>query len=306
MHPAPADLHVRRRGSRRAPCMQNTCKKIHQGGHDDETRTTFDAAAGSVSRMSTRRSVRVLLVLATCARSEVYGAFLQSPQSLLHRKPLPAWLGKATLKSRGASRVILNCRPADIDDDSEPALDKPKRGLPKRKGKAKRSERIKPGSGKGFGTVGGLNFDRRPKPDALCACSSGSTYAECCKPIHDGLPAGDPISLLRSRYTAYCYRLPDYLMQTTSATGSEWQEDGVSWKKEILGFCDKFVFEGLTIESEAAFVDDNKAAVTFKTQIVEKGSIKMMDVCETSMFVRADAGPWLYHEGNVGYTASDA
>mmetsp|Transcript_12012 Transcript_12012/g.25957 ORF Transcript_12012/g.25957 Transcript_12012/m.25957 type:complete len:223 (-) Transcript_12012:448-1116(-) len=177
--------------------------------------------------------------------------------------------------------------------------EKVKRKLPKRAGKAKRSERLARPSGKGFGAADGLKFDRRSKDGSICGCASGLTYGACCKALHEGAPAQDVMSLLRARYTAFSYRLPDYLIDTTSRSGSEWRDDYVAWKKEVMSFCDQFCFEGLTVEGEPE-VDGNTATITFSVHLVQKGSIKMMDSREKSTFVRGETG-WLYQGGEVDY-----
>ena len=49
----------------------------------------------------------------------------------------------------------------------------------------------------------------------FCVCGSGKSYANCCLPFHSGAeipPSPEP--LMRSRYSAYCHRLNDYLLAT--------------------------------------------------------------------------------------------
>ena len=104
--------------------------------------------------------------------------------------------------------------------------------------KAKRSEQKKPASGKGFGTTGtGLLYNRKPSLNAKCACDLDKTYSECCSPMHEGADAATPEELVRARYTAYAYRLPDFLMATTDPEGSEYEADAAGWKRSLLGFC---------------------------------------------------------------------
>ena len=105
--------------------------------------------------------------------------------------------------------------------------------------KKKKSEQKAPPSGKGFSkTVRGLNFDRVPNHDAECACGdNGRSYGDCCAPFHEGkfFPK-TPAELTQARYTAFAYRLPDYLMETTDPEGEEWNKDAAGWKKGLLGF----------------------------------------------------------------------
>ena len=113
------------------------------------------------------------------------------------------------------------------------------KGGTKIRGKAKRSEQKKPSSGKGFGKQGSkLKYDRRPSANAVCACGSGISYGDCsCYMLHDGAEAATPGELVRARYSAYAYRLPDFLMRTTDPNGAEYEADQAGWKRSLLGFC---------------------------------------------------------------------
>lgn len=48
-----------------------------------------------------------------------------------------------------------------------------------------------------------------------CPCGSGSGYAQCCRPLHQGAAAGSAEQLMRSRYCAYTQGLIDYLVAST-------------------------------------------------------------------------------------------
>jgi len=176
-----------------------------------------------------------------------------------------------------------------------------KGGLPPRKGKAKHTERKAPASNRGFGRTTGLKYTREPKLDGLCACGSSMTYGECCASSHEaGAVTSDALTLLRARYSAFQYRLPDFLMATTQPGSEEWQDDATAWKKGLLAFCDRFVFEGLNVDHISPSPDPDAAQITFTVSLVEKGSIKMLASRETSRFVRTD-GMWLYVSGDVEY-----
>lgn len=102
---------------------------------------------------------------------------------------------------------------------------------------------------RGFG--GGFLLPKRdynmrdflPSPDTRCACSSKKTYGKCCRRFHtaQGLPQRAE-ELLRSRYSAYAYRLPSYIMKTTHRSMAEL--DRRKWKGEILDFCREYQFLG--------------------------------------------------------------
>lgn len=49
-----------------------------------------------------------------------------------------------------------------------------------------------------------------------CPCGSGRSYADCCKPLHQGSAKADTATqLMRSRYSAYALKLSSYLVDTT-------------------------------------------------------------------------------------------
>ena len=48
-----------------------------------------------------------------------------------------------------------------------------------------------------------------------CPCQSGLTYADCCRPLHQGMPAADAEKLMRSRYAAFVLQNIDYIIHTT-------------------------------------------------------------------------------------------
>lgn len=51
-------------------------------------------------------------------------------------------------------------------------------------------------------------------PLAPCPCCSGKPYTDCCQPYHQGTPARDPETLMRSRYCAFVLGEADYLQAT--------------------------------------------------------------------------------------------
>ncbi|WIO75447.1 YchJ family protein [Porticoccaceae bacterium LTM1] len=48
----------------------------------------------------------------------------------------------------------------------------------------------------------------------ICPCGSAKPYANCCQPYHNGTPAPTAETLMRSRYSAFCKGLVDYLVET--------------------------------------------------------------------------------------------
>ena len=79
--------------------------------------------------------------------------------------------------------------------------------------------------------VKGFGKSRLPKDFAAerCACGSGETYANCCRPYHSGeLQPDTPERCLRSRYAAFAYRLPIYIIETTDKKNPSYMKDKVS------------------------------------------------------------------------------
>ena len=55
-----------------------------------------------------------------------------------------------------------------------------------------------------------------PRQQSLCPCKSRETYGTCCEPFHLGRAKPSTAEqLMRSRYSAYFFRLVDYLVATT-------------------------------------------------------------------------------------------
>lgn len=56
----------------------------------------------------------------------------------------------------------------------------------------------------------------REREASLCPCKSRNSYATCCMPFHYGRAKPESAEqLMRSRYSAYFFRLIDYLIDTT-------------------------------------------------------------------------------------------
>ena len=178
---------------------------------------------------------------------------------------------------------------------------RPSRGLAGFAAKGKRTEQKKAKAAKGFGKQAGLLYDRRPPSDAPCACNTGETYSECCEPLHDGTQhAATPEALVRARYCAYRYRVPDFLIDTTDPEGEEFEEDRSGWRKTLLQFCDDFEFQGLRVEEA---VVDQDAKVSFQADFTQKGTPNLTTLKELSTFRKTEDGIWLYAKGEVDYEA---
>mmetsp|Transcript_40444 Transcript_40444/g.160554 ORF Transcript_40444/g.160554 Transcript_40444/m.160554 type:complete len:159 (-) Transcript_40444:871-1347(-) len=74
-------------------------------------------------------------------------------------------------------------------------------------------------------------IDRIPSnADCSCPCGSSKTYANCCRPFHTEESLPNALELLRSRYAAYYYRLPTYIMKTTHERNEDFAKSRRAWK----------------------------------------------------------------------------
>jgi SEC-C motif-containing protein len=121
-----------------------------------------------------------------------------------------------------------------------------------------------------------------------CPCHSGHAYADCCQRLHHGEPAPTAERLMRSRYSAYALRLPDYLLaswhtSTRPSNVSQADFQGMKWL-------------GLTIV-EAQVQDDQHATVMFKARF-KNGQNKTQILHENSRFVLENSR-WFYVDGDI-------
>lgn len=127
-------------------------------------------------------------------------------------------------------------------------------------------------------------IDRR-----LCPCASGQLLEQCCGPYLQGAAfAPDPVTLMRSRYTAYVLGAKTYLLETWHHTtrptveALEQEDVPVKWiALEVLGH---------------EIMAEDKAQVAFIARYKINGRAHRMQ--ETSRFLR-EAGRWYYLDGDV-------
>jgi SEC-C motif-containing protein len=130
-----------------------------------------------------------------------------------------------------------------------------------------------------------------PKKDK-CACGSGLSYDRCCSQWHTkGEGPIDPILLIKSRYSAFAYNLPEYIIKTTSTEGPEYKPNLGDWEAELRDFCKTYGFKklsgdtlGVSIE-ECKFWDNQRAAVLFKARMLGEDN-RLIEFWERSVLVR--------------------
>ena len=149
-----------------------------------------------------------------------------------------------------------------------------------------------------------------------CKCNSGKSYKDCCQFYHTALEESlslekhTPVDLLRSRYTAFAYRLPLYIMESTHETCRDYRNDRIAWVKDLnkSGMFDSYEFIGLENIGEIEYSNDEKdeAFVSFEVRLrahEDTGSYvegQEIVIREKSRFLR-DGNPlrWRYSSGEV-------
>ena len=117
-----------------------------------------------------------------------------------------------------------------------------------------------------------------------CPCDTGLTYAECCRPLHEGSAHADSaLRLMRSRYSAYVVRDTAYLLRT-------WHP---RTRPSHLESTQAPAWQGLTVLETADGRDtDSVGEVEFEATHAD-GVLH-----ERSRFVKR-AGRWVYVDGDV-------
>jgi len=113
-----------------------------------------------------------------------------------------------------------------------------------------------------------------------CPCG-GADYATCCGRYHNGVPAPDAASLMRSRYSAYALKLEPYLLATwhpgTRPAALDLAADNTKWL-------------GLEVKSHLCASAD-RATVEFVARYKTGGRAGRLH--EVSRFV-SEEGHWYY------------
>ena len=107
-----------------------------------------------------------------------------------------------------------------------------------------------------------------------CPCGSGSSYSECCEPLHLNrtLPSNAE-QLMRSRYCAYTLQLIDYIIVTTvpaqqalldHASIAEWSQTAQWLGLTVLQHLPKIDKTHAIVEFEARFANPGEAVQTHR------------------------------------------
>lgn len=125
-----------------------------------------------------------------------------------------------------------------------------------------------------------------------CPCASGHTLADCCAPLHQGLPAPTAERLMRSRYSAYTLGLIDYLVATTLPA-----QQAALDRTAMAEWSANSQWLGLDVRQvEPVAGDQEHAFVTFIAHWQDASGVQQQQ--ERSAFVRVE-GRWYFIDPTV-------
>ena len=135
-----------------------------------------------------------------------------------------------------------------------------------------------------------MEFEKIPRvrDESLCPCKSRLPYGVCCGPYHYGKAQPQTAEqLMRSRYSAYFFRLIDYLVDTTHP-----DHKTPNMRQEIQAMADQVNWKFLTILSTSkGQADDKTGKVEFSAEFYHDDT--KHEHYEVSRF-RRYKGAWKY------------
>lgn len=134
----------------------------------------------------------------------------------------------------------------------------------------------------------------REREESLCPCKSQKSYATCCMPFHYGRARCETAEqLMRSRYSAYFFRLVDYLVETTHPSTRE-----PNLKEELEKTIYQVRWSFLRIvDTVRGGADDKNGKVEFIAQYFVEDD-ERQELHERSRFKRYK-GVWKYLDGKA-------
>ena len=126
-----------------------------------------------------------------------------------------------------------------------------------------------------------------------CPCLSGEIYARCCQLFHEGKLPQTALQLMRSRYSAYAFNIPSYIVSTTHPGSPQYKENQFLWKRSVAQFCKHSTFLKLEVLDHKE--KDDVAVVVFTVYLTQEGQEVVFT--EKSCFEKL-RGRWFYRNGD--------
>ncbi len=126
-----------------------------------------------------------------------------------------------------------------------------------------------------------------------CPCGSQKLFNQCCGVYLQGqLPAPTALELMRSRYSAYCLKQIDYLLNTEHPNHRK-----PNSRQLIAATANSVIWLGLTVlATEAGQPDDSTGMVEFVAVYQQGKSVAQLH--ERSHFIKEN-GKGLYNDGEI-------
>lgn len=167
------------------------------------------------------------------------------------------------------------------------------------------------GDGDGDGDAGDVTRILELTEESVCPCGSKLTYGACCKPLHKGVAkANEPISLIRSRYSAYALENLDYIIETTSTSSPDYlayiespigaRNGRKKWIKDVRkNMIDSFAYVRMEIDDiQDDAADAARTVVSYRHLAIKKADNVMYPILEKAFLIKTD-GVWFYEKGEV-------
>ncbi|WP_105189953.1 YchJ family protein [Pseudoalteromonas sp. T1lg48] len=124
----------------------------------------------------------------------------------------------------------------------------------------------------------------------MCYCGSTKQYADCCgRYIDGGAQAGDPLTLMKSRYSAFCTQATEYLVATCSASALQNNQ-----AEDVAEFASAANF--IELEIVDTDLSAQPAEVEFKAFYIFANTLCCIH--ERSTFIQQN-GQWFYDSGTL-------
>ena len=153
---------------------------------------------------------------------------------------------------------------------------------------------------------------RPPPPTEPCGCNSGASYRQCCGSLHQTLVVNNndftPEQVLRARYTAHKYALPQYIIESSHPKNPDYiyhmeeakatKNSGTKrWTRDIMAMSSLYNFAGIEIVD--VNTEGDVSNIIFRTLLQENDdNASFIPVEENAVFLRA-GGRWLYQDGET-------
>ena len=181
------------------------------------------------------------------------------------------------------------------------------------------------GAGKAGGGFGKSAGPSKPDPRASrvpassaapCGCFSGKSYAECCKPFHDGASyPPTPGTLMRARFAAFHFRVVEFIVDTTHPTNELYGPRKEMIKRLSQNCYDDFDFLGLDLADDGAGAgasaegqevqEVQEAKLDYTVRLKTKSDGLLTGFKETAVFRTGEGGRWQYADGQLTVFTGD-